>query len=225
MTFEDGGRHRYLPLLPSFHFKDSPMPKARRLYERSSAWPRMMLCLAVVPGLAFAHPGPPHASDLAAGFLHPFTGVDHLLAMIAVGVWAARLGRKAIWVLPAAFPVAMLVGAMLAVAGVQLPMIEPMIAISVVALGIAVASGIRLPVLASAAVVSLFGVFHGHAHAIEGPVSDSMAGYAAGFVGATIALHMFGVAVGVRLDRSDQTMIRQLGGSLIAVTGAALLFF
>jgi urease accessory protein len=209
--------------LPSSDFKDSSMPQARRLHDRSSVWP-LLLCLVALPGVAFAHTGPHHASDLAAGLLHPFTGVDHLLAMLAVGVWAARLGHKAIWALPLAFPSAMMVGAVLGIANVQLPMIESMIAISVVVLGAAVASNVRLPVLASAALISLFAVFHGYAHAIEAPGSNSLDGYATGFICATVLLHMLGVAFGVWLARPDRSMVRQVGGSLVALTGAALLF-
>jgi urease accessory protein len=185
----------------------------------------VLLCLLVLPGAAFAHPGPHHAADLTAGFLHPFTGIDHMLAMLAVGIWAARLGRRAMWILPAAFPAAMIVGAALSFANVQLPMIEPMIAISVMTLGVAVASGVTLPVIASATLIALFAVFHGYAHGLEAPVDSSMLGYAAGFIGATVLLHVLGVGIGTWFARANQTRVRQVSGSLIALTGAALLFF
>jgi len=199
------------------------MPNSFRVTCRALLSPALLFLL-VLPDAAFAHPGPHHASDLAAGFAHPFTGIDHLLAMIAVGMWAARLGRKATWVLPAAFPAAMIVGVALSIAKVQLPMIEPMIAISVMALGVTVASGVTFPVTASAALIALFAVFHGYAHGLEAPVDSSMLGYAAGFIGATVLLHVLGVGVGSWFARADQTRIRQVSGSLVALTGAALLF-
>lgn len=178
---------------------------------------------AVLPSLAFAHPG--HgANDALAGLLHPLTGLDHLLAMFAVGVWAARLGRGAVWTLPAVFPVAMIVGATLAVQGVVLPAIEPMIAISVIALGLLVAAGVRMPTFASALLVGLFAIFHGYAHASEAPVSSAMIAFAMGFIVSTVALHLAGIAVGLWSARFTQRPTRMLG-SLIAVAGVGLLLF
>lgn len=181
---------------------------------------------ATLPSLTFAHPG--HgANDALAGLLHPFTGLDHLLAMFAVGVWAVRLGRLAVWTLPAVFPVAMIVGALLAVQGIVLPAIEPMIALSVMVLGLLVAMGMRMPTLASAVLVGLFAIFHGYAHASEAPASATMMPFALGFVAATIVLHLAGIAVGSwseRLARAGQGPMRILG-SLIAAAGATFLIF
>jgi urease accessory protein len=184
----------------------------------------MLVCLLALPGIAFAHPGPHHALDLWAGLVHPFTGLDHLLAMIAVGICAAGFDRKAMWVLPAAFPIAMTAGAALGFAAIQLPLIEPMIAISVVVLGLAVAAGVRLPVTAGAGMIALFAIFHGYAHGFEAPVNGAILGYAAGFICATVSLHLVGVAVGMWFARANRAMVRRISGSFIALTGAALLF-
>ena len=188
---------------------------------------RIALALAAaLPTLALAHPG--HgANDALAGWLHPFTGFDHLLAMFAVGLWAARLGRGAVWTLPIVFPVAMAVGAMVAIQGVALPAIEPMIAMSVIALGVLVAAAVRLPLMASAMLVGLFAIFHGYAHASEAPASPTMIPYALGFIASTIALHASGIAAGRWTERfaaAGQRPVRLLG-SLIAVAGTGMLFF
>ncbi len=184
-----------------------------------------MLAMAL-PAAALAHPG--HgANDALTGWLHPFTGIDHLLAMFAVGVWAARSGRAAVWTLPAVFPLAMIVGALLAVLRVALPAIEPMIAISVIVFGMLVAAGVRMPTLASALLVGLFAIFHGYAHASEAPASATMLPFALGFVAATIVLHLAGIAVGScseRLAQAGQRPMRILG-SLITAAGAVLLIF
>lgn len=189
--------------------------------------PAVLVACAFAP-LALAHPEGHGARDFAAGLLHPFTGPDHLLAMIAVGLWAVRLGRRAVWTLPVVFPLAMLSGAVLGANGVGVPAIEPMIAISVIVLGAFVAAGMRMPILASAVLVGVFAIFHGHAHATEAP-SSQIGIYAAGFVGATVALHLLGVAAGAWLARHaaqrSQWQIQRVTGSLIAVTGTALLLF
>jgi len=178
--------------------------------------------------LALAHPEGHGAHDFAAGFLHPFTGIDHLLAMIAVGLWAVRLGSRAVWTLPIVFPLAMLFGAALGANGIGLPAIEPMIAISVIVLGALVAAGMRMPLVASAVLVGVFAIFHGYAHAIEAP-SSQIGAYAAGFVSATVALHALGIAAGILLARharqESQMQIGRVAGSLIALTGTALLLF
>lgn len=188
--------------------------------------PAVLAAFAFAP-VALAHPEGHGAQDFAAGFLHPFTGLDHLLAMIAVGLWAVRLGRRAVWTLPIVFPLAMLFGAALAVNGVGMPAIEPMIAISVIVLGALVAVGMKMPVTASAALVAAFAIFHGYAHASEAP-SSQLAAYAAGFVSATVILHVLGVAAGVLLVRGARQgvhgSVSRAAGSLIALTGAVLLF-
>ncbi|MET0498750.1 MAG: HupE/UreJ family protein [Steroidobacteraceae bacterium] len=193
-----------------------------RAITRSFASSRLLLCLVALPGLAFAHPGPHHAVDSWSGFLHPLTGIDHLLAMLAVGLWSVQLGRKAMWVLPAVFPVAMLLGAVLGMANVGLPLIEPMIAASVIVMGAAVACGLRLPVTASAVLISFFAIFHGYAHVAEMPVNSTMASYTAGFVAATVLLNFLGVRAGLWLAHTSQAVTR-MSGTFIALTGAVLM--
>lgn len=179
----------------------------------------------LLPALAWAHPEGHEAESGIEGFLHPLTGPDHLLAMIAVGLWAMRLGRRAAWTLPVVFPIAMVVGTLLAFGGVGLPAIEPMIATSVIVLGVLVAAGIRMPVMASAMLVGVFAVFHGYAHAIEGP-SGGMLAYAVGFVGATVMLHASGLAAGAWIARGDcqhDAAANRVAGTAIAIAGTVIL--
>lgn len=179
----------------------------------------------LMPISALAHPEGHGAENAVAGFLHPFTGLDHLLAMIAVGLWAAQLGARATRTLPIVFPFAMVLGALLAFNGTHLPAIEPMIAASVVVLGVLVAAGIRMPVVASALIVATFAIFHGHAHAAEGPSSDVFS-YAAGFVLATLFLHVIGVIVGSAVARSGlpySRVVTGAAGTTIALAGTAIL--
>jgi len=142
------------------------------------------------PLAAFGHPAD------AAGFVHPFTGLDHLLAMLAVGLWAAQLGGRWIWAVPLAFVGSMALGGALGFAGVKLPLVEPTIAASVLVLGLLVALRVRLR-WSGLAVVGAFAVFHGIAHAAEMPAEASTLFYAVGFVLATALLHAAGVALGM----------------------------
>lgn len=177
----------------------------------------ILATLSLMPALAGAHPESMLATG-RSGFLHPLTGLDHLLAMFAVGLWAARLRGAALIAFPAAFPLAMVGGALAALAGGMLPAVEPMIAISVIVLGIAVASGVKVPVGAGVALVASFAIFHGYAHAIEGPANALP--YGVGFVLATVLLHVAGMLVGLAFEKRTQALT--LGGSAIAVAGLAL---
>lgn len=185
------------------------------------------LLLTAMSPLALAHPEGHGAHDFIAGFLHPFTGIDHLLAMLAVGLWAVRLGRGAVWTLPVVFPLAMVGGALLALSGIALPGIEPMIAMSVIALGILVALGVHLPAMASALLVAVFAIFHGYAHATEAP--SPIGAFATGLVAATIVLHALGVLTGRVIARHTDKVrplpLNRIAGSAIAATGAVLLLF
>jgi urease accessory protein len=158
---------------------------------------------------------------LAAGLAHPFMGLDHLLAMMAVGLWAAQLGRRAVWQVPLAFVAVMVIGFGVAQLGVSLPLAEPMVVASVAVLGAILAGAVRMPVALGAALVSLFAVFHGLAHGIEMPASGSAWAYAAGFVMATASLHGVGLGLGMSLRR--RPMAARLGGAAISVTGVALM--
>lgn len=160
---------------------------------------------------AFAHTGTFfHLHGVAEGLAHPFTGADHLIAMAAVGLWAAFLGGRALWALPAAFMAAMALGGALGYAGLALPALEMLIAGSVVALGAVLAFGLSVPVTLGAALCGAFALAHGMAHAAEMPSNAAGAAYGLGFVAATAALHLAGLTLG------------QLGAVAVRLTGAAI---
>ncbi|MGX0879031.1 urease accessory protein [Roseovarius sp. MBR-154] len=182
--------------------------------------------MAVAPVAAMAHTGTGETLAAMHGFLHPLSGVDHILAMVAVGVFAAQLGGRSLWAVPMAFVLAMLAGGALGYFGAVLPMVEPGIALSVIVMGVAVAAGLRLPVAPAMALVAMFAVFHGHAHGAEGAGAGSFAGYAAGFVAATVLLHAAGIGLSLLLDRLDGSAAlnsKRLVGSAGALAGAAIL--
>ncbi|MFL6547566.1 MAG: HupE/UreJ family protein [Povalibacter sp.] len=187
---------------------------------------RLRVLLTAVSGLfipvcAWAHPGNEGVHDAFAGMLHPFTGLDHILAMVAVGLWATRLGRRARYVLPVVFPAMMLAGGWLSSAGVALPGVEAIIAASVIVLGILIAAAVRVSLFGSALLVGTFAVFHGYAHVNEAAHSDWML-YAAGFLASTCMLHVIGLGFGSLMTRPNSAVPR-VSGSLIAIAGAALL--
>jgi len=158
------------------------------------------LALALTVGTAAtaqAHTTTDVASGLVSGFLHPITGLDHLVAMVAVGLWGAQLGNPAIWVLPITFPLVMAVGGLLGVAGVELSYVEEIVALSGIALGAAVAIHLRPPLWIAAVLVGVFAIFHGYAHGRELPHAADPLAYGAGFVLATGLLHLCGIAIGL----------------------------
>jgi urease accessory protein len=177
--------------------------------------PLFALALLVAPAAAFGHP----ASGLLTGMLHPLLGLDHLLAMLAVGLWAAQQQGTARWVLPLAFVAAMLGGGLLGFAGLQLPLLETGIAGSVLALGLLVALAVRPALPVATGLTALFALAHGVAHGLELPALPSPWGYPAGFVGCTAALHVVGYAVVRWLPRTTLPLIRLAGG---ASAGAGL---
>lgn len=152
------------------------------------------LALAVAASPALAHLDPAEHGSFLAGATHPLVGLDHVLAMIAVGLWGAVLGGRALWALPTAFVLAMIAGYLLALAGVSLPLVEPMILASVLVLGVAVALLLRLPLAVASAATALFGLFHGHAHGGELGEAGAAA-FGAGFAVATAVLHATGLLV------------------------------
>jgi urease accessory protein len=167
--------------------------------------------LALVSSAALAHPG--HGGGLAGGLAHPFTGLDHVLAMVAVGLWASQLGRRAVLLLPVLFPAVMVVGAVMGGHGVTFPWVETGIAASVVVLGAAVALGWAVSIPISAALVGVFALFHGMAHGAEFS-GGSVLLYGAGFVVATATLHAIGLAIGA-LTRHP-LLLRSAGGAIAA---------
>jgi urease accessory protein len=179
-----------------------------------------LAALSLFAGTASAHTGN-HATltGFAGGLAHPLWGLDHLFAMIAIGLWAAQQGGRALWAIPTAFVVAMLAGGMLAWSGIALPQVEAAIALSVLALGLLVAARLKASLTAGMAIAAGFALFHGYAHGFETPLAVSPVLYAAGFVLATACLHGAGIA-GSLLGRRAV----QLAGAGIAATGVALMF-
>ncbi|MGL4317671.1 MAG: HupE/UreJ family protein [Pseudomonas sp.] len=179
------------------------------------------LALFLTPAMAFAHPGH-DSSGLMAGVAHPLTGLDHLLAMLAVGLWAAQQQGAVRWALPVTFVASMLLGGVLGFAGLHIPFMETGIAASVLALGLVVAVAARLPMSLALGMTALFALTHGVAHGLELPELASPWGYAAGFVAATAALHTAGYAVVRILPQAAAPLIR-LAGAASAATGGWLL--
>lgn len=180
----------------------------------------LLFSLAAAPALA--HTGAHGAGGLAAGFSHPFLGLDHLLAMIAVGLWAAQTGGRARLAVPAAFIVVMALGGLLGVAGIGLPLVEFGIIGSVLVLGLLIAVAPRLPLWAPMAIVAAFALFHGHAHGTEMPETASGALYGLGFIAATAILHALGLALGFAAARRTAPLARLAGGA-VAACGLVLL--
>jgi urease accessory protein len=191
---------------------------------RACLWLIVALVFLGSPSTASAHTESGLAGGFSSGFLHPLQGLDHLVAMVAVGLWGAFLGGRAMWLLPVVFPVVMAFGGALGVMGVPLPQVETGIALSAVVLGLMVLLAARPPLWVAAAMVGLFGIFHGHAHGTELPESASPITYAAGFVLATGLLHLLGIAFGLLVRWPAGKIAVRAGGAAIALIGALFLF-
>ena len=176
------------------------------------------------PALALAHVEAGRAEGFLAGLHHPISGLDHVLAMVAVGLWGAQLGASAIWILPVAFPVVMALGGMLGLLGVPLPGVEVGIAVSAIVLGVAVSAAWRPPLLAAAVVVGLFAVFHGHAHGTELPAGASGLTYSLGFVAATGLLHAVGIGIGTIARWPRGRLVLRAAGAAVAAAGMVFLW-
>lgn len=179
------------------------------------------IALFLSPAVSFAHAGHDH-SGLMAGLAHPVFGLDHLLAMLAVGLWAAQQSGAARWALPLTFVGSMLIGGLLGFNGLQMPLMETGIAASVLAFGLLMAEAIRLPMLIAITLTAVFPLTHGVAHGLELPELASPWGYAAGFVVATAALHASGYALVRLLPQAAAPVVRVMGAAS-ALTGAWLL--
>jgi urease accessory protein len=185
----------------------------------------LALAGALLPTAALAHPGVGTAVGFAQGFWHPIGGLDHVLAMVAVGAFAVRLGGRALRLVPAAYVAMKAVGGFVGMEGIQLPFVETGIALSVVVLGLAVAFRWKLPVAAASALVGLFAIFHGHAHGGEMPVGASGLTYAIGFMLATAMLHVAGIGLGLAVGKigARSKLVLQASGGAMALAGVALL--
>ena len=173
---------------------------------------------------ASAHTESGTIGGFVSGFRHPLTGLDHIVAMVAVGLWGAYLGAPAMWLLPVIFPVVMALGGGLGVLGVPLPAVEKCIALSGVILGLAVAFAARPPLWVSAVIVGFFAIFHGHAHGTELPEAANAMTYAVGFVIATGLLHLSGIALGLLVRWPWGRMVVRTGGVAITIIGFGFLF-
>ncbi|AVF04782.1 MULTISPECIES: HupE/UreJ family protein [Devosia] len=170
---------------------------------------------------AFAHLDPAEHGSFAAGFSHPLFGLDHILAMVAVGLWAATQGGRALWLVPAAFVGTMALGFAAAIAGMPLPFVEPVILASVIFIGIAIALALPVPTSAVAAMVGFFAFFHGHAHGGELGGAGAWE-FAIGFVIATAALHATGIGAGLMLAQFSGKVLTRIAGAATALGGLYL---
>jgi len=178
---------------------------------------------ALSPAMALAHPGIGPAAGFAAGLAHPLLGLDHLVAMLGVGLWAAQRGGRALWAVPLAFVAVMALGGFLGAIGVGLPFVAPAIAASVLVLGVLIAAAVRMPLVASTLLAGGFALFHGHAHGTEMPATAAAIAYGAGFVLTTALLHGAGIGLGVLARKAGSERLLRVAGGATAVLGIALL--
>lgn len=183
----------------------------------------VMLSFYVFPFPALAHQETGSITGIVSGLKHPVSGMDHVLAMISVGLWGAQLGAPAVWVLPVAFPMVMAFGGMLGLMGIPVPGIEVGIAVSALVLGLLVLAEGRPPLWVAAVIVGFFAIFHGHAHGTELPVGSSGLLYSIGFVVATGTLHGVGIIIGLVHRWSRGRLAIRAAGGIVALSGVLFL--
>jgi urease accessory protein len=205
-------------ILPSRDDIVGRMTIARSIF-RSAASVALILSVSAP---AFGHSGS-MSGGFIGGFAHPLFGTDHVVAMVAVGLWGAFLGVPAIWLLPVVFPLVMAAGGVLGILGVPLPAVETGIALSAVVLGMMVALAARPPLWVAAVLVGLFAIFHGHAHGAELPPGADVVAYSVGFVVATGLLHLSGIAFGLLARWPAGRLAVRAAGGAIALAGLAFL--
>lgn len=184
--------------------------------DRSIVRAALLTALLALPTLAYAHPG--HAGGWSHGLAHPFSGIDHLCAMIAVGLWASQMGGRAAWLAPLSFVAVMAAGGLLGMAAIALPFVEAGIFMSLLVLGVLIVTAVRLPPALSAIIAGVFALFHGYAHGAEMSPGASAFAYALGFLSASALLHLsgfgFGMLVRVRMLRMAGVAVTMTGGYL-----------
>ncbi|GAB4064019.1 HupE/UreJ family protein [Ancylobacter sonchi] len=193
--------------------------------SRASAFTAALSVLALSPSLAFAHTGVGATHGFAHGFMHPVTGLDHVLAMVTVGLFAWQLGGRAIWAVPSAFVAVMAIGGGLGMAGLDVPFVELGIALSVVVLGAVVALRLEAPLALAMGLVGFFAMFHGYAHGVEMPENAGGLSYGAGFMAGTALLHLAGLGIGMTIGRLADAHGRdwtRAVGALVCVIGVGL---
>ena len=186
----------------------------------------LVAVVSLLPTAALAHTGVGDAHGFVHGFAHPLGGLDHVLAMVTVGIFAWQLGGRALWLVPATFVLVMAAAGALGLYGITVPFVEFGIAASVIVLGAVVALGVKAPLAAAMGMVGLFAVFHGHAHGTEMPVDAGGAAYAAGFMLATALLHLGGIALGVVIGRVGDIhgrLVYRVAGALVTLAGLVIL--
>jgi len=184
----------------------------------------LLVSFTLITSVAYAHTGEGINSGFESGFWHPILGWDHVVAMVAVGLWGAFLGSPAIWILPVVFPLVMAFGGVLGILGVPLPYVEAGIALSGLVLGLLIVFAVRAPLWVAAVIVGVFAIFHGHAHGTEFPDEFNAYGYAIGFVIGTGLLHLVGIAFGALTKSNVGKIAVRAAGGVIAAVGAAYLF-
>ena len=185
----------------------------------------LLFVFAVIflPSSALAHVTEDVSGGLLSGIMHPISGMDHVVAMVAVGLWGAQLGMPAIWILPVTFPLVMAMGGVLGLLGIPLPAVELGIALSAIVLGLMVALAQRPPLVVSTLLVGAFAIFHGYAHGAELPASAGPLAFSVGFVFATGCLHATGILIGLIIKWPVGAKIIRVGGGAIAATGVYFL--
>jgi urease accessory protein len=187
---------------------------------------RIILATVLIVGL-FADPAAAHTGGAVggwvSGFSHPLRGFDHLLAMLAVGIWGAQMGGRLVWQLPVAFPLVMALGGVLGMLGLTVPHVELGIALSVFALGLVIALALRPPELVALLLIAIFAIFHGYAHGVELPTAADPTAYAIGFVMATGLIHVAGIGIGLTIGRMFEGKLSRGLGGLIAAAGVYFL--
>jgi urease accessory protein len=187
-------------------------------------FPLLAALIILLPSYALAHVEQGQAAGFITGLQHPWSGLDHVLAMIAVGIWGAQLGNPAMWLLPVTFPMVMSLGAMMGLLGIPLPGIEIGIALSAILLGAMVLGEFRPKIIIAAMLVGFFAIFHGHAHGTELPAGQSGMLYSMGFVVATGCLHGIGISIGLVHRWPQGRLALRCAGAFIAIMGVTFLW-
>ncbi len=183
---------------------------------------KFLVLFLFLPGIALAHTGIGQSTGFMHGFGHPIGGADHVLAMVAVGLWAAQIGGRALWVVPCTFVGVMVLGGVLGVTGVPVPCVDAGILVSILILGVLIAGAFKLHLVYSGIIVGMFAIFHGHAHGAEMPNSISAASYVVGFALATAMLHLAGIGLGMLMQKTNLQTVRRVAGGSIALSGIYL---